>query len=264
MKKNISNAVKGIGALALFGLLAASASAQFNITIPKIPKIKKTQPQQQPTTATESRPSTDQSSQTSEQPAAEPKDSCSKSPAVASHLEDLETTRKQAESYVSPRDYYVQDFNDYQNIYLKAALSPSKRKEWLADWAEMAKCIEPALDVLAATAKKTLPNYTAKGYNVRNAAEEKIVRGAVSDISRATVFKVGMHSPNWQIQKDNYNFPVGRFKWGLIWAKYPDSDDGFCRMIYVKLFQDYAGGGTYGATTGSLWRVEYAGCPPGK
>jgi hypothetical protein len=182
------------------------------------------------------------------------------------HLGDLATTKKQAAEYTPGlRDYYVQDFNDRQNIYLKASLSKSRRQEWLGSWpADFVNCMNPALDDLAAVARKTLPTYTLTGYNVHNPVEEKILRSAVNDISQATVFKTGLLSPTWKIAKDDYNFPTSRFKYGAIWAKYPNLDDGFCRIIYVNLVQDYAGGGTYGDSYGNFIKSEFAGCPPGK
>jgi hypothetical protein len=44
-------------------------------------------------------------------------------------------------------------------------------------------------------------------------------------------------------------------------AQYPKADDGFCRILSVNLKQDYAGGGTYGASYGYLVEEEFAGCP---
>jgi hypothetical protein len=180
-------------------------------------------------------------------------------------LQDIEKTRKQAAEYTPGlRGYFVQDFSDNTNIYLRAALSPSRRKEWLGKQGpEMAKCLTPALDELAAVARRTLPTYRPTGYAVRNASEERIALGTITDIASATVFKVGIDSMNWKIQKNNFDLPTQRYKWALIWAKYPTtiSDDGNCRIFYVKISQDYAGGGTYGATYGTFWKDEYAGCP---
>jgi hypothetical protein len=49
-----------------------------------------------------------------------------------------------------------------------------------------------------------------------------------------------------------------------VWARYPSRDDGFCRLIFVNIVQDYAGGGTYGDSYGNFIKSEYAGCPAGK
>ena len=127
----------------------------------------------------------------------------------------------------------------------------------------MVQCLTPALYNLAAIAKRTLPTYHPTAYSVRNVAEEKLLRSAINDIAEATVFRGGFKQTTWLIEKDGYNFPTSRFKYGIIWAKYPDRDDGFCRIIYVNLVQDYAGGGTYGASYGKSVGSEFAGCPAG-
>ncbi|HKX82607.1 MAG TPA: hypothetical protein VJL58_00175 [Pyrinomonadaceae bacterium] len=259
IRKNI-----GIFALAVttFG---STTFGQLTITLPNFPKIKKTRPDTSKvnTIIDTNQPDNVQLEQTNSQTSA---NSCSGDIVMDVYLKDIETTRKQAAEYVPGiRDYYVQDYSDRENKYLKASLSQSRRQEWMKNWpAKFVQCINPALDGLAAVAKQTLPKYMPTGYNIRNAAEEKVMRAAVNDISQATVFKVGVDSAAWKIGKDNYNFPTNRYKYGIIWAKYPSLDDGFCRIIYVNVVQDYAGGGTYGASYGNFIKSEYAGCPPGK
>lgn len=267
MKCIISNAIKGIVILTVFATLAATASAQFTINIPKIPKIKKTQPkQEQPITTEQGTPTNVRTTAESDPgPTAKAKVPCTGDPVLGVHLEDLRKTRAEAESFTPARDYYVSTLSDRKNIYLRAAISPSERKEWLGRWpADFVNCITPELDGLAEVAKKTLPNYKLTGYNVRSAADEKIVRSGVTDLSQATVYKVAMYSASWKIEKDNYNFPTARYKHGAIWAKYTTTDDGFCRIIYVNVVQDYAGGGTYGDSYANFIRSEPAGCPADK
>jgi len=248
-------------------VFAGYASAQITINIPKIPKLPKPDKTKQVVDNTNST-----SGKTEDPNDGRPNsngnsgDFCSNDMMVGVYMKDIETTRKQAEEYKPGlRDYYVQDFSDRQNIYLKASLSPSRRKEWLGTWpTDIVNCITPALDKLGEVAKKTLPTYTPKGYALGTPAELKILRSGVNDLDQATVFKVGMSSPNWLISKDSYNFPTARYRYGLIWAKYPGLDDGFCRIIYVNLVQDYAGGGTYGASYANFIKSEFAGCPLGK
>ena len=265
MKKIVIPSVAIIGMLALGTL---SISAQFTITIPNIPKIKKNKPQSSPSPEP-SAPSTNQSAETTET-ASEPAksvDNCSDA-FTQVHTENMEKTRKEAEEYrPGLRDYYVEDFNDNRNEYLRAAISPSKRQEWLTSHniaKESYPCFVPLFDAIAAAAKKTLPAYTPTGYNIRNAAEERLMLGQVKDISEGRVLKVGLFSTTWKIAKDDYNFPTSRFKYGLIWARYPKLDDGFCRIIYVNIVQDYAGGGTYGDSYGNFIKSEPAGCPATK
>jgi hypothetical protein len=192
---------------------------------------------------------------------------CSSDPVTGVHLADLEKTRKEAEEFrPGLRDYYVSELSDRKNLYLEAALSPSRRKEWLGRWPEdFVKCLEPALDGLAAVARKTLPGYTGPaGYTLGTPAEKKALLSAVNDIAQAKVLKVGIKQANWLIDKNSIGIPTARYKHGVIWAQYPNSDDGFCRIFWVNIKQDYAGGGTYGASYGYFVSRAFAGCPAGK
>lgn len=257
----------GAAAIILAFILAGPVSAQITIKLPKIPKLPKIDKTKEVvdngnggTNGNTGENSDNRTNNTNTG------DFCSTDMMVGVYMKDIETTRKQAEEYrPGLRDYYVQDFSDRQNIYLKASLSPSRRKEWLGSWpANIVNCITPALDNLAVVAKKTLPTYTPGNYALGTPAELKILRSGVNDLAQATVFKTGISSPAWRISKDSYNFPTARYKYGMIWAKYPGLDDGFCRIIYVNLVQDYAGGGTYGESYANFIKTEFAGCPPGK
>jgi len=183
------------------------------------------------------------------------------------HLTDLEKTRKEAEGFTpGSRGYYVSTLSDRKNLYLEAALSPSARKEWLGKWPEdFVKCLEPALEGLAAVARKTLPGYTGpQGYTFGTPAETKALLSAIDDIGQAKVLKVGLQEANWLIDKNSLGIPTARYKHGVIWAQYPNRDDGFCRIFWVNIKQDYAGGGTYGASYGYFVSRAFAGCPAGK
>jgi hypothetical protein len=192
---------------------------------------------------------------------------CSSDPVTNVHLTDLEKTRKEAEEFrPGLRDYYVSTLSDRKNRYLEAALSPSERKEWLGGSPEdFVKCLNPALDGLAAVARKTLPGYTGPaGYALGTPAEKKALMGAVDDIAQAKVLKVGINEANWLIDKNSLGIPTARYKHGVIWAQYPNPDDGFCRVFWVNIKQDYAGGGTYGASYGYFVARDFAGCPAGR
>lgn len=192
---------------------------------------------------------------------------CRSDPVTNVHLGDLEKTRKEAEEFrPGLRDYYVSTLSDRKNRYLEAALSPSERKEWLGGSPEdFVKCMNPALDGLAAVARKTLPGYTGPaGYTLGTPAEKKALLSAIDDIAQAKVLKVGIKEPNWLIDKNSLGIPTARYKHGVIWAQYPNRDDGFCRVFWVNIKQDYAGGGTYGATYGYFVARDFAGCPAGK
>jgi len=257
-RKYIIALLLGIGCF-----LAGPAFGQFSIDvkIPKMGKIKNTRPKLENTEKL-----TDNSNNQTERKTDNRASSCKDDMMANVYLTDIEKTRKEAEGYKpGVRDYYVQDFSDRENIYLKASLSPSRRNKWLGTWpANIVQCITPALENLAVVAKSTLPTYRPTGYTLGTPAELKVLKSGVNDLDQATVFKVGLSSPTWNISKDSFNFPTARFRYGLIWAKYSTTDDGFCRIIYVNLVQDYAGGGTYGESYGNLIKSEYAGCPVGK
>ena len=254
------------------GAFSATAHGQITINIPKFPKIKKKEPEKpamaQPTSV-QTTPTTTKTISTSDEESTPTKaeNNCNDG-FTQVHTEDMRKTLAQATEYrPGLRDYYVQDFSDRRNEYLRAAISPSQRKEWYEGKnlkSEDRACFEPLFNQIAEAAKKTLPTYAPPAYRAGTPAELKMLRSGVTDLNQAAVFKVGLEGPNWRIAKDNYNFPTARFKYGLIWAKYPNIDDGFCRIIWVNLVQDYAGGGTYGASYANFIKSEPAGCPPGK
>jgi hypothetical protein len=183
--------------------------------------------------------------------------------AISFHLENLEKTKKQAADYKpGTRDYYVRDFNDNENIYLKASLLPKRRKKWLVmDDPAFAACMNPKLDELAAIARKTLPSYRPTGFTFRNAADEQLLRTEITDIGKATVFQSGFADADWRIDKLRNGIPSARYKRGMIYARFSTSDDGFCRIFHVNIVQDYAGGGTYAASSAQFIKTELAGCP---
>jgi len=122
---------------------------------------------------------------------------------------------------------------------------------------------EPALDDLAAVARKSLPSYTGPAtYTFGTPGEKKTLTTSITDISKAKVLMVGMKQANWIIAKDDFNFPTARYKHGVVIAKYPDME--FCWLFWINLVQDYAGGGTYGASYGNFVGRSLSGCPAGK
>jgi hypothetical protein len=262
----------GLIVLASFALTTA-VSAQVIVNIPSFPKIKKEKPKAEPTTpsngsATSTTSETVTTGSKQQEMSTGRSQSCAGDSFFDVHNENIQATIKEAEEYKpGMRDYYVSQYNDRQNIYLKAAISKKKRAEWEGDWKDAdntIRCINAELDKLAEVARRTLPTYRPTGYDVHNPAEEKILKSAITDISQATVLGSGLKSTNWKIDKDDYGLPSARFKYGMVWLKYPNLDDGFCRIVYVNIVQDYAGGGTYNDSEGRFITVEPAGCPPGK
>lgn len=178
------------------------------------------------------------------------------------HNENIQKTLTEVKNYTpGSRDYYVEDFNDDENIYLKAALSPGERKDWESEWQDenMKKCINARLDELAAAADKTIGSYKLVAYTVGTPAEKNILKGGVTDIAKATVFNVGLKSATWKIVKNDIDIPTERVRYGAIWMKYPNNK--YCTIAYVNLVQAYAGGGTYNDSEARFISWEFAGCP---
>lgn len=176
--------------------------------------------------------------------------------------EDIQKTIDDANSYKpGARDYYVRDFDDDQNIYLMAALSPSERKDYLGKWKDpqMASCFAARLDELAAAAEKTIGGYKPVGYTFGTPAEKALLKGSVEDIGKATILSSGLKAATWKIAKEDDGIPRERVKYGMIWARYPD--EKFCRVVYVNVVQAYSGGGTYNTSEGRFISWEFAGCP---
>ncbi len=269
MKKN---SILMFAFLIVFALAANSATAQITITIPKFPKIKKPKVEQpKPEQPKTEQPTTDDS-KTSDEPKSQTSSAsttdCESDAVMRHHLGEIKKTRQEAEEFrPGSRGYYVSTLSDRKNKYFEAALLPSERKEFAEDWKnspEFVKCIEPALDELAAVARKTLPTYTGPtGYTLGTPAEKKVLLNTISDIAQAKVLRVGLQQPNWMIEKDSYNFPTSRYKHGVVWVKYPNSKQEFCWVFWINLVQDYAGGGTYGASYGNYIARSLAGCPAG-
>jgi hypothetical protein len=264
MKSYLNESWKAVAILMLAFVFVGAASAQITINLPKLPKLPKTKTTQTNTNSvvTETANPTDNS----ELKTVANNSSCKGDIVMDVYLKDIAATRQEAEEFrPGLRDYYVSDFSDRENKYLKASLSPSRRNEWMKSWpTNFVQCITPALEDLAAVAKRTLPGYTPSGYTLGTPAEIRVLKSGVNDLAQATVFKAGISSPTWNISKNSLGIPNNRYKYGIIWAKYPTTDDGFCRIIYVNLVQDYAGGGTYGESYGNFIKSEYAGCPVGK
>lgn len=178
-------------------------------------------------------------------------------------IDDLKKLLAQVSTFTKDRGWYSGE--QYED-YLLAAISPKKRAEMRdnANGGRFFKCYEPLLDQIKAEAAKTLPNYTLWSYNVRNPADERVLRSAITDLSSAKVYKIGLGSATWTIQKNSIDIPEKRYKHGAIWVKYPTADSGYCQILWINLIQEYTGGGTWGRSYGYFTRNEPAGCPAGK
>src|SRR4051812_35318811 len=199
----------------LAGLLV-SANAQITISLPNFKKAKK---ESKPTPAPEtsvSAPETSTASssasndESSEAPAA--KKGCESDSFYRAWNEDIDKTAEDVKSFTPGRDYFVRDFSDNENRYLKMALSESERKEYEENWTDddTKRCVNESLDKLAALASKVIGSYTPVGYTLGTPAEKAALRAAVTDLSKATVFSVGIKDTNWKILHNDIGIPTGR------------------------------------------------------
>jgi hypothetical protein len=269
-----------VAAIIAFVLIAPIPSyAQITISLPQIPKIFKEKPEAKPApspvVSKESDPAS-AISETSESYISDPNRVVKEEPRVTArdcesdgrtsfHLMEIEKVIKEAQSWVpSKSTYFAGMLAGPKNEYIEAAIYPKAREELFAKQSERGpKCITPALNELAAIARQKIPMYTGPtGYINGTAAEKKLLLSTVSDVNLAKIHGAGLLQTNWVIAKDNFNFPTARYKHGMFIAKYPTRE--FCWVFYVNIVQDYAGGGTYGASYANFIGRVISGCPAGK
>lgn len=182
---------------------------------------------------------------------------------LASHTDNVKELLNQVTNFTKDRGWYSSE--QYEEFFM-ASISPKRRVEMQNSdkYGSFFKCFEPMLDKIKDEAKRTLPTYTLWSFNNKSPADERVMRSAINDLNNATVFKIGLGSPAWTLQKNVLGIPEKRFKQGAIWVKYPNVDHGYCQILWVNVIQEYAGGGTWGQSYGYFARNEPAGCPAGK
>jgi len=261
MKKNL---ILMVALLIVCSFGGRSVSAQLTITIPKIPKINKPKKEQP---RAEMPKTDDNQSKTTQTTASKPvvmRDKCSESRWLERHLEEIAKRQQEVDSFTPERGWFTKNFT-YD--HLLNAVSLSAREKWLkdSDALQFKDCpnLVSAFDALAASAAKKLPLYQAnpKAYNFRNAADEKLMKAELENPATLKIYKIGLNQSNWLISKDNFDLPTSRYKHGMIWARNPADDHAFCKFYYVNIIQDYAGGGTYGASHATFIESRIVSCP---
>ena len=176
----------------------------------------------------------------------------------------LKTLREAEEYKASERDFYVTEWNDNRNEFLLAGISPSFRKNWFESHHTAEKdfhCMVPIFDELAAATKRTLPKYVPRGFVHHDSDEAKLMKEALkAEVGEFDLLTVGMKSKSWSIDHLRNGVPSSRYKQGMVWFKSPKDDDGFCRIAYVNIVQDYAGGESYADSVANYISMEPAGC----
>jgi hypothetical protein len=184
-------------------------------------------------------------------------------PVWSIHYGDALKTLREAENYkATERTWYVRELSDRRNEYLEAGISPKTRAEWYGGHRTAEKdhhCMDGIFDALSNAAKKTLPKYRPRGYTHHD--DDKLIKEAVKQqIPDAQFLEVGVSSPTWEIEKLHNGLPRVRYKYGMAWVKTASADDGYCRIVYVNVQQDYSGGGTFGESRPNYIKSEPAGC----
>lgn len=187
------------------------------------------------------------------------------SPFYSVHYGDAYKTLREAEDYKpGARAYYVRELSDRRNEYLLAGISAQERNEWFTSHRIAEKdqhCLGPLFDEIGAAAKRTLPKYQPRGYIHHESGEDNLIKAAVKEeIPDADFLKTGVKSAAWDIEKHNNGIPSLRYKYGMAWVKSSKFDDGYCRIVYVNIVQDYSGGGNYGDSRANYISMEPAGC----
>jgi hypothetical protein len=179
------------------------------------------------------------------------------------HYGDAMKTLREAENFkATERQYYVRELSDRHNEYLEAGISPKLREEWFTSHRTAQKdrhCMIGVFDALAAAAKRTLPKFRPRGYTHHD--DDSLIKEVVKQkIPDAQILEAGVSSPTWEIEKLRNGLPRVRYKYGMAWVKTASADDGYCRIAYVNVQQDYSGGGTFGESRGFYIKSEPAGC----
>ena len=240
--------------ITLLAVLSASAGAQITINLPNIKKVVRPDVQ----TNNDNVVNTNNNNNTTT-------GNGSTNWWVDYQIGEISKYKKDLDGWDPANQYFPKPKSN--DDYIGLALSKKERTKWLQNKkvAPDAK-LDAVLDDLKASLYKRLPEYTInpKSFNNRNAAEEKMMLAEMSDVPGIKVFKIGFNQASWLIDKNELGIPKARYKHGLIYGRNPASEDPFCRVWYINVVQEYAGGGTYGATEARYIEKELIACPVGQ
>jgi hypothetical protein len=268
--KRSSLLVAAVAAAVLFSF--SPADAQFTITIPKLPKIKKDRPATATPTATtetttETTTDTTRSTSTTTTESTETASSGDSGGAAwwyKYHIDEIAKLKKQFDEWDPANEYFPASITN--DDYTGLALSTTDRAKWLKDHKTGPNAkLDAAFEGLKASIVKRLPEHKAapKSFAFHNVAEEKMMLGELRNIVGLKVFKSGLSEGSWLIDKNEYGLPTARYKHGAIYGRNPNAEDQFCRVWFVNIVQDYSGGGTYGASGTRYVGKSYVACPAG-
>jgi hypothetical protein len=180
-------------------------------------------------------------------------------------FDDLAAARKEVEEYSPSAKIWLVSTRNSE--WLERAVSKGLRKEFYDKWkfpaATVAK-FDAQFDALAAEAPAKIAAYTNSQivkFSLRNPVEERMMRSQMNDVPGLVVHKIGFYQSTWNIEKNDLGIPLRRYKTGAIYGRNPNSDHPYCWIWTINIRQDYAGGGTYGASYAKYMDRDIAACP---
>ena len=180
-------------------------------------------------------------------------------------VDELAQITEDIDTFTPDRGYFFNTVPTYK--YLTISISPTARQGFQRDHSEIASCpkIVAGLDKLAASLAKKLPSRlpSRSDYSVHNVAEEALMKKKINNLADHKIHYIGLKQANWLIEKNSYDIPTSRYKHGMVWVRYTPNDHPYCRAYYINVIQDYAGGGTYGASYANFVDESLVGCPTG-
>jgi hypothetical protein len=165
----------------------------------------------------------------------------------------------------NPADSYFPSVNSNDD-YVGVAISKEYQAEWLKKYNLTSNSkLAAALGSLKESLYKRIPEHklNPQAWPHRNAAEERMMISELK-LPAAKIFRSGFEQASWLIDKNELGIPRARFKRGLLYGRNPNNEDPFCRVWYVNIIQDYAGGGTYAATYARFLNRSIVACPVGQ
>lgn len=251
----------------LFALGFNTAAAQFTIKVPKMPKVPKIKIEKDQDAPAVSPPDTqivNQTTTTTQNSPAPKADDDEMDFRLTFFLEEIAKAQKSIDEYDPKEKLYP--VSAAQNEWLLRAISMREREKWGKNWLKKPnekQKFADALDALAASAAQKLPTYKSNlsTFKFRNPAEEKMMKSVLTRLADYKIYLLGLAQNNWLISKNDYGLITARYKHGAVYLDDKTDDQPYCYLSYINIIQDYAGGGTYGASYAQFIRDEIVGCP---
>ena len=181
-------------------------------------------------------------------------------------LDDIKKAKTEVERYDPAQNLYLVSAGATSESLLRA-VSPKAREAWAEQWLKTPASRDKfnmAFDDLAASAAKKLPLYKpdASRFKFRDAVSEKLLMNYFKDTSKIKVFRIGVGTAGWLIQRGDDGLPSYRYRIASVYLRDSRADHPYCAVVSATVKQDYAGGGTYSTETyRSSAEEELFGCP---